>query len=209
MLTHFGSENRNGSTFVDQFTPAYAQRLADLLLPAMRVGAAPRIRPADERERSIETATEQQTLIIRMLGEAPRIIVDGGAGSGKTHVATRVARRAANRDNRVLLTMFNIYLEAHLQQVMHDSGVTVRRIHAEMMRISGLTAPADADSTWWNETLPLATLSRIEEGDLAPPYDFVVIDEAQDLAPKLTLDVLDKLVVGGLGYGAVWAVRDF
>ena len=174
----------------------------------MRLGEAPRIRNAGERQRSIEEATEQQTMIIRMLEEVPRVIIDGGAGTGKTHVATRVARRAANRDQRVLLTMFNIYLEDHLREVMAGSDVEVRRIHAEMMRIAELEPPADADPNWWGETLPRAALARMGDG-FEPPYDMLVIDEAQDLVPELTLDVLDRLVVGGLAQGLVWAAGDF
>lgn len=208
VLKHFATDHRAGLTYVDMFTPALATRVAEMLLPAVQVGDGSRIRQASERQRSIEEATEQQAMIIRMLEEVPRVIIDGGAGTGKTHVATRVARRAANRDQRVLLTMFNIYLEEHLREVMRGSEVEVRRIHAEMMRIAEVEPPADADKDWWGETLPKAALARMGDG-FEPPYDMLVIDEAQDLVPELTLDVLDRLVVGGLQHGLVWAAGDF
>ncbi|WP_454151571.1 ATP-binding domain-containing protein [Microbacterium lacticum] len=78
-----------------------------------------------------------------------------------------------------------------------------------MERVAGIASPADAGPAWDNEGLPLAALEKATETSFAPPYDFLVVDEAQDVASEANLDFLDAMLVGGLSAGRMLLLGDF
>lgn len=162
------------------------------------------------RVRSLHEATERQEEALRYFASHPRLIVEGPAGTGKTNVAVRAAQLAANRDERVLLTCFNRKLEADLQHRLRArTEITVACVHQLMLALTGLTPPDGADDTWWNGTLPEATLAITRAPGFTPPYTCLIADEAQDLARDTTLDVLDSLLDRGLANSQVVLAGDF
>jgi signal recognition particle GTPase len=54
--------------------------------------------------------------VLRMLASQNRLLIDGIAGSGKTHLAMTLAEQHAQQNKRVLLTCYNRYLAAQLAQ---------------------------------------------------------------------------------------------
>jgi hypothetical protein len=128
-------------------------------------------RAKDAREQ-FEQLTESQYIGLDWVEKAPRLMVAGGAGTGKTMLAAEIARRDSRR-GRVLLTCQSPTLAAYLAGRVDIPGVDVMSI---------------------GEARASAGRGR--------PWDIVVLDEAQDIFTDDCLDVLDELVVGGAQDGA-------
>jgi len=151
--------------------------------------------------------TEEQFGVLDGLVDNPRVIVRGGAGTGKTLLAVEEAKRAAAHGSRVFYCCFNKGLAEHVRLVLADGpqvvvetihgfmGTTVRRAGMEDRIASG--APGDLYET----VLPNLATEALLEGD-GPPFDVLICDEGQDLLRPAYLDVLDCAVVGGLRSGS-------
>ena len=117
------------------------------------------------------------------------VVVDGRAGTGKTHLALEWAKRAVQRGERTLLTCYNDpiaeCLKESLSDSMEDGLLTVgpfERILMELPGLPPLEEPADADEKWW-ATKPFEHLKKhcAEVTDL---FDTVIIDEGQDFSDE-------------------------
>lgn len=150
----------------------------------------------------------------------PRLIVQGGAGTGKTLLAAEIARREANTtDGDVLLLCFNRVLAAVLRKNVTSRGrgtVAVSSIHAvlrDLIEGSEVESEFEAakagldQSDIFNRLMPEFALQALMTKD-CQQYKSLVIDEAQDMLSRPMLDVLDALVVGGLKNGRWWFFCD-
>lgn len=185
------------------------ERVRVALLPEFVAEIKPSER-ARRREAELTRFTIDQLTLLDCVGRIPQVIVEGPAGTGKTFIAEEAARRHAAIGERVLLVMFNRLLETHLQSRLDGvENITVLRLHAEMERVAGLNSPADGGADWYSTELPLLALEAATDGAFTPPYDYLVIDEAQDVASDENLDFLDALLVGGLASGRMLILGDF
>jgi hypothetical protein len=73
----------------------------------------------------MERLTEEQYRQLDFIEENPRLLCDGGAGTGKSFLAAELARREAAKEKRVLLTCWSPHLSSFLRSRVPDS-VTVR-----------------------------------------------------------------------------------
>ena len=134
-------------------------------------------------------ATTQQINALRLLRTQSRLLVEGGAGSGKTLLAVALAREHAAQGKRVLLTCFNINLANKLTQTLANvSGVSVQTFHnltKAMALAAGLdfsppTEPAD-QAHFYREECPEILLNAAEICD--EKFDSIIVDEAFDFLP--------------------------
>lgn len=165
------------------------------------------------RRDEIRRFTEEQLEIIEGLdGVNERALIEGPAGTGKTVIAFEEARRASALGSRTALLCFNQQLAAHLRAEAEQlglSGVEISTFHALLRRIVGDHAPpSGSDGEYWSRTLPDRALAALMDG-AAPPFDFMIIDEAQDIIERAYLDVMDALLVGELSGGRWRMFGDF
>ena len=156
----------------------------------------------------VQLTGEQSDLLAR-LDENPRVLVRGAAGTGKTVIALEEAARAAGSGDSVLYLCFNRLL-AESVRLGAAENVTVSTLHSLMssvIRDAGLEADIpDADERDLFEVfLPVLALQALSMPAAPAPFDVLVVDEGQDVLLDNYLDVLDKLVVGGLESGR-WRV---
>lgn len=134
------------------------------LVPSLRVRA-------DEARRRLESLTEEQYVGLDWVEQHPRLLVAGGAGTGKTLLAAEIARRDAAR-GRVLLTCQSPALAAHIAtRCDHD--------RVDVLPIEEARRAAAAGGRW----------------------EILVVDEAQDIFSAEGLDLLEELVEGGVEQG--------
>ncbi|MEU6485965.1 NERD domain-containing protein/DEAD/DEAH box helicase [Streptomyces sp. NPDC046887] len=190
-------------------TPAACTRILDVLRPAFEFVEPPKIRRY-RRQEEVEQFTRQQYQLLDMIAENPRCIVKGAAGTGKTFIALEAARRLAAEGARVLLCCYNNLLGQWLkEETAAETLITAGTLHSYMGKLAPKAQeqhrPTDGD--FYAEVLPELALGTLLEG--FPPFDVLVVDEAQDLMLDAYLDVLDVSLRGGLGSGRWLCFGDF
>lgn len=164
--------------------------------------------------------TYEQKRILNYVGQNPRILMTGGAGTGKTILCLEHAQRQAESGDNVLFLCFNHNLAFHLQHrvkvqspELEDSSLKVYAFYKYLVHILSehQCLPPEppqeekqALNRYWQEEIPRAFL-QLAEQNLHCRYDVLIIDEGQDLLHPLTLECLDKLVGEGLQNGR-WLV---
>ena len=116
--------------------------------------------------------TENQYRALDAYGRNPRLVFEGGAGTGKTMLAAELSRRASAQGSRVLLTCRSPVLAGFVSAQPGLDDVTV---------------------------LPF---SRVHGSHRESRFDLVVVDEAQDLVNVKDLEVIDEVLAGGLRDGS-------
>ena len=146
-----------------------------------------------------------------------RVIVSGGAGTGKTLIAIELARRAAERGQRVALLCFNQlvgeWMKSRVEQVSPPLPNLVAgraiRVLAEMANIQ---IPTDPPAGFWDRELPEMLEERLTDPDFkaAASIDYLVLDEAQDILARPWLwNCLVQFLAGGIEYGLFTLFGDF
>jgi len=147
--------------------------------------------------------TESQLGALEVLLENDRVLVRGGAGSGKTMLAAEAACREAARGRRVLFLCFTQPLRKWLSARLEPAGVDVKTVSglakSTVDALHGKSAPEGiTDSEFWESTL-------YEACDLVQPtWDTVVVDEAQDLQDSAWM-LVSQLAPRGR---RLWAFND-
>lgn len=170
------------------WTRAQQHALKELLAPDCHQ-LVPLATQVDDTAHALHQATEQQVAVLRMLRSQPRLLVEGGAGTGKTVLAVALAREHAALGRSVLLTCFNKALAQALTALLADvPGITVLPFH-ELARKQAVAAglpyevPADpkGQGQFFTERSAELLLQAAETGHV-DRYDTVIVDEAADFA---------------------------
>ncbi len=164
------------------------------------------------RTEEIRRFTEEQLEVIEGLdGVNERALIEGPAGTGKTVLAFEEARRASAHGSRAALLCFNQQLAAHLRaeaMQLHLTGVEISTFHSLLRRVAADgEPPTGGDREYWSRALPDMALGALI--DNGPPFEFLIIDEAQDLIADAYLDVMDALLAGELSGGCWRMFGDF
>lgn len=172
----------------------------ELFLEVFAAGATPKAQQhfLDETDRILERHTQHEFRLLDHLQDNRQLLVQGGTGSGKTSLAIEQARRWAAQGERVLMLCYNLPLEDRLAQLVArlptagGGSVSVRSFESLGKELSPATkqpflrgATAEerkaSDLQYFEETLPAAMIVAVGQTDFEPPYDSLVVDEAQDL----------------------------
>ena len=178
--------------------PDMVTSVLDVLKPSFRLVAslAPTVALAN---RELVRLTAEQAELLEGLADNRRLVVRGGAGTGKTLLAVAEARRLAAGGARVLVLCFNRPLAAHLREQLADAAdrVTAATFHDHclaMLDEAGVAAPPAGDAGRW---------ARLADDALAAlpatrrRFDAVLVDEAQDFEPEWWLLVEELLADRG------------
>lgn len=163
---------------MDSAAPAIA---LDVLTPVFRCVRSLSARIGDQ-EQALVQLTDEQFRVVEASAGNPRVIVQGGAGSGKTLVAMELARQFAAAGKRTLLLCFNAPLAKHLAR--QAQGFEVQTFHKkclDVIRGASLSSrlPKEHDDSFFRDSAP----ELMEEAlDRLPDerWDAVLVDEGQD-----------------------------
>lgn len=170
------------------------------------------------REEDIEKVLlNQQKSVLQLAALNNRLVVSGGAGTGKTLIALEVARRAAEQGRRVALLCFNQLVGDWLRQQIERvkpplpnlvAGRTIR-VLAEM---TGLEIPDKPLQEFWDTEMPQMLEEHLTDPDFkaVAAFDYLVLDEAQDILARPHLwQCLCQFLVGGVEKSAFALFGDF
>lgn len=133
---------------------------------------------------SLIELTEQQKRVLATTRRMRRCLVIGGAGTGKTILATERARMLTRDGFRTLLVCFNAPLANALTRELGNDVAEVGTFHSFVMRAlrdAGISLREAAESNWWESDAATA-LANLAGTPRCPSFDALVIDEGQDFA---------------------------
>lgn len=157
----------------------------------------------------------QQKPVLNLISDNARILVDGGAGTGKTLIAMELARRLTSTHKRVGLFCHQALVGGWIEkQIGSCPGLVKGRFADRLQEMLDLTPPDSAGTTsaWIEKELPEKVLARLDESGQGEEYlfDALVIDEAQDIISRpVWYQLLDRLIRGGLRDGTWALLGDF
>jgi len=161
------------------------QTLKELLAPDCRL-LIPLVAQLDDTVDALQKATDQQMAVFRMLRTQPRLLIEGGAGSGKTILACMLAREHAALGKSVLLTCYNKQLALHLGACLKDvPNIRVLNFHElvkQTIESAGLPyiVPEGRNEAaqFFKEGAAEELLNATELSDIR--FDTIIVDEAAD-----------------------------
>lgn len=167
----------------------------------------------DYVEENIVRLTSEQSKIMDALSTNQHILVEGGAGTGKTLLAVDFAlKRARENNNKVLFLTFNKNLSHDINiltgKVENLKVINVHALYGDYVTVDVKRMSEDPQK-YFGEELPeifLDLVSGLPEADVDKiRYDVLVMDEGQDIIRPSNLFALDAILNGGLD-GGKWAI---
>lgn len=131
-------------------------------------------RQVNQVERRIERLTADQMRMADVAQANPRVLCTGGAGTGKTFLAERLAHKWTERGLRLALVCRSPWLRHHLDARLALPGLSVSLVDG--VRLDCSRAGLDQ-------------------------FDALIVDEGQDLFDMASIEILDQVLAGGLESG--------
>ncbi len=219
-------ENNDYKTFLFDLTTHYLKELSDLgkkIPPNINEqnvkNIAEALRPKVEclvplrsflqsTEDDIIKLTNEQFHCLDDIEENARILVTGGAGTGKTVLAVETAKQKSEQELSVLFLCYNQNLAYFIKSLLHRQNITVNSMHKYMWSIcSSKVSDKKTSSDFFSTELPLICTELIDNSFIK--FDYLIIDEFQDVCTNEYLDFFDKILKKGLKNGSFSFFGDF
>lgn len=200
----------------DQLTQENIQRAETFLRG--NFGAIPSLNSIlTELDTQILSATEEQYSELEMVNDNDRVIVRGGAGTGKTLIGMEHAKKLAASNKKVLFLCYNRMLAEYLNEnILINSSelkgnITICTLHGYLANYVDMTDENNYRDkrNYYDIVVPERFLEYVMINSLKNLYDVVIIDEAQDLLKKNYLICINELLKGGLNNGRWYIFYDY
>lgn len=199
----------------DSLSPGDQERLKRLLRPKLRPVQGVTV-TAREAEVQLIELTKDQFRALEFHDSGKPLILQGAAGTGKTMLAMQQIHRQTMIYSRLLYVCFNKLLADDVRRQLGPEtlsrGVEVYNFHELMSALNeqaGLLPESIRSWEQFNSEVEDRTIYALDtmhsQGAEFVPYDYVVVDEAQDLMTKPFLASLGLLLRGGWQHG-LWTL---
>ncbi len=184
---------------------AEAEEIVNILRPEIEC-VAPLKTFVEYSEEDVIKLTDNQFSCLEDICSNDRVVVLGGAGTGKTLLACRDAELANDAGEKVLVLCFNKNLAKYLRKSITPE-VDVFHFHSFLFKLSGARYEEDKDVSFFSDILPQNALDCLNNKPVK--YSKIIIDEFQDLCTENYLNVIDELLEKGLFDGKFTFYGDF
>ena len=166
----------------------------------------------DQNDKIIEYTEEQYQILDSVDFFSNRgFIISGGPGTGKTLLAKELILRKANQKKKVAFFCFNKNLSAEIKKYFssfENLDITVFNVHKylfDYLESASLLPEGNRSLTeYWTELLPDQFKYWFSSLNVSM-YDFIVIDEGQDIFKENILDSIFLSLEGGIESGN-WSI---
>ena len=174
LFVHWGTRGTCGSRLDDDALRRIQEYLRPQVDAATDEDAVPLSNQVEDVGRRIARLTDDQMRMADVAEANPRVLCAGGAGTGKTFLAERLAQRWAEAGLQVALVCRSPWLRHFLSSRLSMPGLTVSLIDGVRLdcRRAGLQR-----------------------------FDALIVDEGQDLFEMRCIETLDSVLAGGLVAG--------
>lgn len=157
--------------------------------------------------------TEEQYSRLDIVEHSPRLLVEGGAGTGKTFLAVEIARRHAAAGRKTLLICFSPLLANFIQKLNKEKGTAIFSVHGLMLDVikkyghlpEDYYPGRDLTDPWFVDVLVPAFETAARNINEEEKYQVLIIDEGQDVLNLDYMMALDNVLAGGLEKG-IWRI---
>jgi hypothetical protein len=168
---------------------------------------------ADEIEGRLVQLTEEQYSRLDIIEESRCILIQGGAGTGKTFLAIEIARRHAASGQQVLFVCFSPVLAAYIAAQNTAYRIRVASVYELMLDVvskygqipSGYIPGLHLTDPWFVKYLAPAYDAAARHLPKAEQFDVLIVDEGQDILNIDHLSALGSMLKGGLETGT-WRI---
>jgi hypothetical protein len=171
------------------------------LVPSLRA----RIFEVDEE---LVRLTNRQKELLDGLVDEPRVVVKGGAGTGKSLLACEEALRLSRTGQRTMFVCFGSRLANHVRPALAPAGVEVVHLHglmSDLIERAGFRdqLPAVDERDLFDIYYPQVAIDALVELERFGSIDALVLDEGQDLLKTTYVQFFDALLAGETA-GGIW-----
>ena len=178
----FGCWRKHPTAILDKMQLA---RVRQLISPDTTMVASLHLR-LREQEEELVALTNEQKQAFKMIQSNRRLLVSGGAGTGKTLLAMEDARQQDHAGLKTLFLCFNRLLAEYLKVSLSDrENIVVHSFHGfvqETCENSGIAFEPPADPKqlreFFHEKSPLLLMEAGEQLD--DKFEALIVDEGQD-----------------------------
>lgn len=190
----------------EKLTSTDAGRIASALRPIVDC-VVPLKSFIEASEQDILSLTEEQYACIDDIEANDRIVVTGGAGTGKTLIAIEEAKRA-DSDMKVGFFCYNRNLADYIRRSISSENVTVYSLHSFMNKISEDKAVRNnGTQEFFSVILPDVACEAAKQKWIS--FDKIIVDEFQDLCAPEYIKFFDVILKDGLFDGKFTFYGDF
>lgn len=170
-----------------------------------------------DNNRTIDKYTEEQYRILDSMTFFTNrgFVVTGGPGTGKTLLAKEVAIQKNKEGAKVAYFCFNKNLAAEVRRgfdALENCNIDSFNVHQylhDILKSNDLLPNGDKQTSYyWREILPLQFKEWINTLN-ASKYDFIILDEAQDVFTENLVDSIFGSLKGGVESGNWLIFIDF
>lgn len=153
---------------------------------------------------------QQQQVVLDLFKLNARLIVNGGAGTGKTLLSILISKEFLKGELKVGVFCFNRlvgdWLKSHFKTP--SDNLAAGSINSALIKYCNIIIPENPDTTFW-----LSVPSLVQDYFFHNPhhkFDMLILDEAQDiLGNDEWFSAFDHLLEGGLEGGKYVFLGDF
>jgi len=164
---------------------------------------------SEQIEARMVKLTEEQYSRLDIMEDSPRILIQGGAGTGKTFLAMEVARRHAQAGEKTLLVCFSPVLAEHLKHQKNGTDIMIRSVHGLMRThvqrdpkaLEGYYPGMPITDPWFTKKLAPAFELMTRDLPDSEKYDVLIVDEGQDILNLAYLGGIEHMLRGGFEKG--------
>ncbi len=232
--------NKDVSKFIDRLTYYYTKKMKDTLNVDVSQHLPTRqdinvlvelLRPNFEKyvslkkkiensEDQIVSLTDEQYNVLDQLGDNQRILIVGGAGTGKTILAVNALKRYcddnSNANKKIGLFCYNSKLAEWIKettaQFTNSHNCFIGSLHSfffSIIKAAGIQIDSESweRPDFYDKELPLLAIEALKAKPLF--FDEIYIDESQDIFNLYYFAVIDLILNGGLKHGRWIMFADF